>query len=457
MAPEDRVEVTLVPSADVATRVAPGTPPGTASTGVNVLAQPNAAGPPTPAGARPAHKIRAPVPVSTSVGLMTATLHDPTSPVYLDAASAMPLHPVARETLLAALEDGWADPARLYAAGRRARLLLDGAREAVASELGARADEVSFTSSGTVAAHQAVLGALAGRRRAGRLLVHSAVEHSCVLQAGQSHVAAGGEQASIGVDALGSVDVDALRALLDTRPDTALVSVQSANHEVGTCQPLDAVHHACAGVPLHVDAAQSLAWEAPAPGWSLLTGSARKWGGPAGVGVLAVRTGTRWRSPMPSDEAEGGRMPGALNLPLVLAAATSLQAARAESAALAPRLRALVERIRTEVPRLVPDVEVLGHPSLRLPHLVTFSALYVEGEAAVRALDAAGFAVTSGSSCTSSTLTPSHVLEAMGALTHGNLRVSLHRGSTEADVDRLLAVLPGVLTRLRADAGAAGL
>lgn len=375
-------------------------------------------------------------------------------PVYLDAASSAPLHPVARQALLAALDDGWADPARLYGAARRARLLLDSAREAVAACLGARADEVVFTSSGTQAAHLAVLGALRARRRAGSRLVHSTVEHSAVLHAADAHLAAGGTASAVAVDRLGRVDpvgyADALRG-----GDVALATLMSANHEVGTLQPVAEVADVCAehGVPLHVDAAQSVGRVDLPAGWSLLTASAHKWGGPPGVGVLAVRKGTRWTSPLPADERERGRVPGFENIPAALAAAASLRAATDEAAALSARLRPLVDRIRSQVAAVVPDVEVVGHPTERLPHLVTFSCLYVDGEALVHELDRRGFAVSSGSSCTSSTLQPSHVLEAMGVLSHGNVRVSLHRDTDEADVERFLRVLPDVVAELRRTAG----
>lgn len=146
-----------------------------------------------------------------------------------------------------------------------------------------------------------------------------------------------------------------------------------------------------------------------------------------------------------------------MNLPAVVAAAASLRAAAADAAAEATRLAALVDRIRERVAAEVPDVEVVGDPVLRLPHLVTFSCLYVDGEALLHALDRRGFAVSSGSSCTSSTLRPSHVLEAMGVLSHGNVRVSLHRETTEADVERFLTDLPGIVAGLRAEAGVVGL
>ena len=374
---------------------------------------------------------------------------------YLDAASSEPLHPAAREVLLAALDEGWADPARLYREARRARLLLDNAREVIASLLPARPDEVFVTGSGTQALHLGVLGALAGRRRAGDRLVTSAVEHSAVLQAGAWHERRGGRHDVIGVSSDGIVDVDGLADELGAG-SVALAAVQSANHEVGTVQPLEKVAALAgeSGVPLLVDAAQSLGRMPVPPGWSLLAGSAHKWGGPAGVGVLAIRRRTRFTSVLPDDERGWGTVPGFENVPGALAAAAALQARAAEASSLDDVHRRLVERIRTSVPALVPDVAVVGHATERLPHLVTFSCLYVDGEALLTALDREGIAVSSGSSCTASTLAPSHVLEAMGVLTHGNVRVSLSRESTEADVDRLLDVLPRVVAEVRAQLGA---
>ncbi|SDF86616.1 cysteine desulfurase/sulfurtransferase TusA family protein [Streptomyces griseoaurantiacus] len=376
---------------------------------------------------------------------------------YFDAASAAPLHPVARQALLASLDEGWADPARLYREGRRARLLLDAAREAAAEAVGCRPDELVFTSSGTRAVHSGIAGALGGRRRLGRHLIVSAVEHSSVLHAAESHEAEGGTVTRVGVDRTGAVDPGAYAAAL--RPDTALACLQSANHEVGTEQPVGEVAAACraAGVPLLVDAAQSLGWGPVAGDWSLLTASAHKWGGPAGVGLLAVRKGTRFAPAGPGDERESGRAPGFENLPAIVAAAASLRAVRAEAAREAERLRELTARIRAGVPELVPDVEVVGDPERRLPGIVTFSCLYVDGETLLHELDRAGYSVSSGSSCTSSTLTPSHVLVAMGVLSEGNVRVSLPAGEaggvSAEDVDGFLAVLPEVVRGVREKLG----
>ncbi|WP_144121632.1 aminotransferase class V-fold PLP-dependent enzyme [Catellatospora sichuanensis] len=374
--------------------------------------------------------------------------------VYFDAATATPLHPAAREALLGALDDGWADPGKLYTQARRARLLLDAARDTFAQVLGVRPDEVTFAGSGSTAAHAAVLGGLAGRRRAGAALVRSAIEHSAVLHAGERHVRAGGTETAVPVDRLGRVDLDAWAQAVSA-PGVALAALISASHEVGTVQPVAAAAAACreAGVPLYVDAAQSLGRLSVPDGWSLLTGSARKWGGPPGVGLLVVRKGTRWVSPYPADDRESGRFPGAPDLPAIIAAAASLHAVHETAAQEGERQSELVDRVRTTVAATVPDVEIVGDPVDRLPHVVTFSCLYVDGEALLTALDRRGFAVSSGSACTSSTLQPSHVLAAMGVLTHGNIRLSLHRDSTAEQVDRFLAELPGIVAALRAEVG----
>lgn len=377
---------------------------------------------------------------------------------------------------MVALDEGWADPARRYGSARRSRLLLDQAREQAAALVGCRPDEISFPSSGTAAVHAGVLGVRHARARVGSHVVVSAVEHSSVLAAAAhpSGAAVGtprGTPARAGsprtdpadhvtrvpVDASGRVHLDGfVRALRD---DTALACLQSANHEVGTRQPVAEAAAACrdAGVPLLVDAAQSLGWERPAEGWSLVTASAHKWGGPAGVGLLAVRTGTRWRSPWPEDERGGGRAPGYENVPGVVAAVTALEAVRASAAHDAARDSALIDRVRRVVAETVPDVEVLGDAVERLPHIATFTCLYADGESLVAELDREGFAVSSGSSCSASSLRPSHVLVAMGASTSGSVRVSLPRDADEADVERFLEVLPSVVARVRALLGAEGL
>jgi cysteine desulfurase len=375
---------------------------------------------------------------------------------YFDAASTEPLHPAARQAWLAAVDAGWADPARLYRDGRRARMRLDAAREIVAGVIGASPAELSFTTSGTAAIGIGMAGCLRGRARTGRHLVASAVEHSAVLHTAQWHEADGGTVDLVEVDRAGRVDPAAFAAAL--RPDTALACLQTANHEVGTVQPVAEVAAAAAevGVPLLLDAAQTVG-RLPVPaGWGVLCASAHKWGGPPGVGVLAVRRSARWRSPLPSGERESGRSPGFENVPAIAAAAAALAAVVAEADTENARLAGLTERIRRAAAGW-PDVALHADGATTLPNLVSFACLYIDGEALVTELDRAGFAVNSGSSCTADTLRPSHVLEAMGVLSHGNVRVSLPRGVDEASVERFIAVVPKVLAELRAIAGVEGL
>ncbi|MGA8845696.1 MAG: aminotransferase class V-fold PLP-dependent enzyme [Nocardioides sp.] len=364
---------------------------------------------------------------------------------YLDTASSEPLHPAARDTLLAALDRGYADPRRLHKPARDARLLLDNARAVVAECLSVRADEVTFTASGTAAVHLGLLGLAQVRRHrgdGGSHIVHSEVEHSAVRHAADW----GGTSRRVGADARGRVDLAAL-ADLAGEPGTAACALQTANHEVGTIQGV-ADLHLPQGLPLFVDARASMG-RLPLPEqWSALAGSAHKWGGPAGVGILLVRQGTRWENPFPEDDRVDHRSSGFENVPAALAAAAALQAVVAERDEVNARQHALVDRIRGAAAAL-PDTEVVGDPVDRLPHLVTFSCLYVNGEALVTELDRRGFQVASGSACTASTLEPSHVLAAMGALTHGNVRVSLTRETTESEVEAFCAALPDVVEGLR--------
>ena len=370
---------------------------------------------------------------------------------YLDGGSSEPLHPAARETFLAALDVGYADPTRLHSPARRSRLLWENARAVTAECLGVRENEVSFTSSGTDAVHRGLLGLARGRERTSRRLLHTAVEHSAVFSAArwwQEH--AGGSADVLPVDRHGRVEPGTVAAAL--REPAGVLAVQLANPEVGTVQPLGDLVAVADGTPLFVDACAA-AGRVPLPdGWAAAALSAHRWGGPAGIGVLLVRKGARWRAPFPTDDRVDPRVVGFENVPAALAAAASLQARVAEREELNRRHAGFADRLCSAL-ATVPDVEVHGHPTERLPHLVSFSCLYVDGEALVTELDRRGVAVASGSACTASALEPSHVLVAMGALTHGNARVTFGRETTAADVAALCRHVPEVVAELRARTG----
>ncbi len=377
------------------------------------------------------------------------------SRAVLDVAGHAPLRPAARTALLEAFDQGWADPRRLYAEARRARLLLDGAREAVAAVVGARTEEVDLLPTHTAALHAGVRSVARGRRRHGADVVVGAVERAAV-HAAASFVAQRGDGvvARVPADRHGKVDADALAAAAG--PRTVLAALQHANGEVGTLQPVAAAHDALRrlGVPLLVDAGASLGHVEVGPAWDVLAADAGDWGGPP-LGVLVTRAGVRRSPDWPEDEDRWS--PGGVAVPLALAAAVALQDAVAGRAAADVHRRALVEEVRVRVAAEVPDVEVVGDPDARLPHVVTFSCLYVDGEALVTRLDREGLGVGSGSACTSGALEPSHVLAAMGVLTHGNVRLALPVDVRAEDVRRLCDVLPRVVADVRAAAGATGL
>lgn len=362
--------------------------------------------------------------------------------------------PDARQAWLSATESGWGDPARLHGPGRRAAQALDRAREVVAAAVGARPDEVVFTTSGGPPAYAAVAGLARGRRRTGARIVTTAVDHSSVLAA----AAEAGEHVAVGVDETGRLDLDAWTAAV-RRPGTAVAALQVGNHEVGTLQPypqaLAAAH--AAGVPVVLDTTAALGRLdlAATSGWSVLTGWAGAFGGPPSVGLLVVRHRARWRAPYPVDDYQAGRWPGVPDVPAVHAAAVALNWWLRSGRSVGERQRRLVDRLRSGIAEAVPDVDVVGDPVRRLPQLLTFSVLYVDGETLTVELDRAGFAVASGSACSATASVPSHVLAAMGALTHGNVRIGLTRTTTDDEVEAFLAALPPIVARLRDEVGVA--
>ncbi len=367
-------------------------------------------------------------------------------------ASPGPLHPLAAQTLEAAVGVAWADPGRRHADGRRARALLDTAREVLATALGVRPDELSVHASAEEALALGLDGLRHARRRVGTGVVAGAAERAVLLRRASDD--------PVPVDALGRVDTAAWSAAV-TAPGVAAAVAQSANGEVGTRQPVAALAEAAtaADVPLLLDATASFGREPLGPEGSVVVADASAFGGPP-LGLLGVRSGTRWSLPGPRREAEHGRALASPWVPLVLGAAEAWRQGEAGAEADAAAARELVGRVRRAA-AAVPDVEVLGDPDDTLPHVVTFSVLLADGEALVDELARRGLSVGSGSACTASDLRPSHVLAAMGVLTHGNVRVVLPLEAVSpgraADVDRLCAELADVVATVRRRMGTEGL
>jgi cysteine desulfurase len=366
---------------------------------------------------------------------------------YLDHASTSPLRPEAREAMVAWLErDDWADPSRLHEEGMTARHAVEQARQAVATHLGARPREVVFTSGAT----EAIVAAVWGAAERGGHVVVSAVEHSAVRLAAEAHA----EVTVVASDGTGRVDpADVLAAL---RPDTALVAVQWGNHEVGTVQDVPNIVSACRarGVLTLVDAAQAVgraAVDFGGAGADLLAVSAHKEGGPGGLGALLVRRGLRLRPLLVGSDQERARRAGLEPTAAIVgwgALAAAAPAGTEVLAAEAARQDALTRRLRAGLQE-VDGVTVVGHPTLRLPHLTCCVTEGVEPQAVLLGLDRVGVAAHSGSACASEDLLPSPVLAAMGVDAHHSLRLSVGWSTTDADVDAALAALPAVLAGLR--------
>jgi cysteine desulfurase len=363
---------------------------------------------------------------------------------YLDHASTSPARPEVVAAMTEWLGRPGGDPGRIHAEGLEARAAVEAARERVAELLGARPRSVVFTSGAT----EAIASACWGAADRGPHQVLAGVEHSAVRLGAAEH----GEVTVVGVDEAGRVDPDQLLAAI--REDTALVHVQWGNHEVGTLQPVAEVVAACRerGVLVHVDAAAA-AGHVPIAfddlGADLLSASAHKLGGPAGVGALLVRRGLRIRPLLVGGDQERARRAG---LEPVAAIAGFGSAAEVLVTSLEPEAaqqRRLTARLHEEVAR-IDGIHAFGDPERRLPHIACFGVRGVEPQAVLLGLDRAGVAAHSGSSCASESLEPSPVLEAMGVDAQHSLRFSVGWSSTDADVDAAMAALPGIVADLRA-------
>ncbi|MFS0702062.1 cysteine desulfurase family protein [Cellulomonas sp. 179-A 4D5 NHS] len=389
--------------------------------------------------------------------------------VYLDHAATTPMLPEAVAVLTEHLVRT-GNPSSLHAAGRAARRTVEEGRERLAAALGARPSEVVVTGGGTEADNLAVKGLFWGRRThdpSRRRILVSAVEHHAVLDPAfwmAEH--AGAEIVLLPVDGDGVLDVDALRAELDEHAEqVALISVMWANNEVGALQPLhDVVSLARRhGIPVHADAVQAVGQvpvDFAASGLDALTVSGHKVGGPGGVGALLARRGLELTPVLHGGGQERGVRSGTLDAPAIASFAVAVDAAVAAREATAARLTELRDALVAGVRAAVPGAVLRGpqDAARRLPANAHFTFPGCEGDSLLYLLDSAGVACSTGSACQAGVPRPSHVLLAMGVDeddARGALRFSLGHTSTRADVDALLAALPGVVDRAQA-AGLAG-
>ena len=376
--------------------------------------------------------------------------------VYLDHAATTPVDPEVAEAMARVLRETHGNPSSIYAEGRAARAAVDRARDEVAAAINAEASEIVFTSGGTEADNLALRGALKARRDERDGLVTTAIEHHAVSDTARdleryAHV----RLTVVGVDRHGVVDPAAIREAIEER--TALVSVMHANNEIGTIEPIAEIGAICRdrNVPFHSDAVQTvgaLEVDVRKVPVDLLSINAHKFYGPKGVGALYVRRGTRLATMQTGGGQEKGRRTGTENVAGIAGLGVAMRIARERRAAESPRQARLRDRLIAGVRTGIPDAVCTGHATDRLPNNASFCIPGTEGESLIIALDLEGFAVSSGSACTSGETEPSQVLLALGLdreLAKGSLRVTVGRATTDAHIDRFVDALARVVARLR--------
>jgi cysteine desulfurase len=387
------------------------------------------------------------------------------SPVYLDHAATTPVRPEVLEAMLPYLtHQVFGNPSSSHRFGRAARAGLEQARREVALAVGAEANQVIFTSGGTEADNLGIVGAaLAARDRGGAMCaVVSAIEHKAILAAAHAVCHLGGREVILPVDSGGIVDLEALEQALADYP--AIVSIMWVNNEVGMVQPVQEIAARCTAAKaiFHTDAVQAFGKlpvsmrDLPC---ALLTLSGHKIGAPKGIGALVVRDRKAIEAIIHGGGQQYGIRPGTENVAGAVALGRAATLAAEEQAEESARLRRLRDELADRLKALVTEVTVNGETSERAPHILNVSVAGADSEALLMHLDLAGVAASSGSACSTGAVEPSHVLVAMGVprdLALGAIRFSFGRESAAADVERVAAVMPGVVAKVRRLAGVLG-
>lgn len=376
--------------------------------------------------------------------------------IYLDNAATTKVRAEVLEAMLPYLQENYGNPSSVYALGREAHHALDVAREQVRAALNAKqAREIFFTGCGTESDNWAICGAAHARREKGRHIVTSKVEHHAVLDTCRALEAEGYAVTYLDVDAYGQVSPETVRAAM--RKDTVLVSVMLANNEVGTINPVAEIAKIAHehGALFHTDAVQAVghvAIDVQAMGIDMLSLSGHKFHAPKGVGALYIRQGTEVDRYMHGGGQERGRRSGTENLASIVAMGRAIELAAEELPREAQRLAALREEMIALAREKIPGVVLNGHPSERLPNNVNLRIPDLTSEAALYNLDMAGIACSSGSACTAGSLSPSHVLMAMGLSkkeARGALRFTFSRYTTREEVFQAVEKLAEIADRLR--------
>lgn len=375
--------------------------------------------------------------------------------IYLDNNATTPIRPEVAEAVAGMLKGCYGNPSTLYCIGQEAHAEMERAREVVAGILGCSPEEIIFTSGGTESDNLAVFGTARAKRKKGDHIITTTIEHHAVLNPCKALEKEGWKVTYVPVGTDGIVDPAAIEKAITDR--TVLISVMHANNEVGTIQPVAEIGRIAKGrgVTFHTDGVQSFA-KLPVNvdelGADLFSASSHKIYGPKGTGLLYVRKGTKIMPILYGGHQERGLRPGTENVPGIVGFGRAAELMEAERESEASRLAAMRDRLWEGIKAKTPHVRLHGHMTRRLPGTMNIGFDFVEGESLILSLDEHEICVASGSACTSDVLEPSHVLSAMGIPpegAHGALRISLGRENTEADVDKLLDVLPRAVENLR--------
>lgn len=378
------------------------------------------------------------------------------STINFDNASASPVDPRVVEAMMPYFRDEYGNPSSFHSIGRRAKEAMEDARSKVAELIGAeRSDEIIFTSGGTESNNLALIGTAYRNKRKGTHIIISAVEHMSVLNAAKFLQRNGFKLTVLPVDKYGLVDLEALKNILTD--DTILVSIMLANGEVGTIEPVreaceivkekgayfhtDAIA-ACGQIPVRVEELEV----------DLISLSSSDMYGPKGVGALYVKKGTPISPITYGGGQERGLRSGTENVPGIVGMGEAARIVKAEMKEEAERLTAMRDRLIEGVLKRIDYSYLNGHPTRRLPNNANIRFSFIEGESIILSLEMEGILASTGSACTSKTLMPSHVLTAMGIKheeAHGSIQFTMGRYNKESDVDKLLNILPSIISKLR--------
>ena len=376
--------------------------------------------------------------------------------IYLDHAATTPTRPEVVKTMLPYFTDAFGNPSSIHSYGQEAKGAIEEARTKVAELIGARSEEIIFTSGGTEADNFALKGVAYANEHKGNHIITSSIEHHAVMEVCKFLERRGFRITRLPVDKYGLVDPDDVKRAITDK--TILISVMHANNQVGTIEPVEEIGKIAreAGVYFHTDAVQTLGHipvNVDKLKVDLLSISAHKFYGPKGVGALYVRKGVKLVSLMQGGEQEKRRRAGTENVAAIVGLGRAVELAGLEIGKEAERLAYLRDKLIKGLGEKIDHIHLNGHPTRRLPNNVNVSVDFVEGESMLLSLDLEGICASTGSACSSASLEPSHVLLALGLPAeqgHGSLRFTLGRENTEADVERVLEVLPGIVARLRA-------